>query len=157
MTHIAEIYKKMDRFLGGRWLFTKIVCFRAPYFKSIRPMILDVQNGKSKVKIQQRRSINNHLGTIHAIALCNLCELALGMVAEATVPKNLRWIPKGMSVRYLKKATGSIIANCEILEEDLKIGDNDIDVYLTNNDGVVVMDAKITLYLSNNKKHLQML
>jgi acyl-coenzyme A thioesterase PaaI-like protein len=52
----------------------------------------------------------NHLRTVHAIAMCNAAEMAMGMLMEATVPATHRWIPKAMSVQYLNKATTSLRA-----------------------------------------------
>jgi len=52
----------------------------------------------------------NHIGTVHAIAMCNMAELAGGTMTEVTVPATHRWIPKGMTVEYLKKAETDLIA-----------------------------------------------
>jgi hypothetical protein len=52
--------------------------------------------------------VHNHIGTVHAIALCNLAELTAGVMTDASLPKGMRWIPKGMTVQYLKKATGTL-------------------------------------------------
>ena len=52
--------------------------------------------------------MHNHLGTVHAIALCNLAELSAGVMTDAAIPPDMRWIPKGMSVDYLKKAVGTL-------------------------------------------------
>lgn len=35
--------------------------------------------------------------------MCNMAELAGGTMTEVTVPSTHRWIPKGMTVEYLKK------------------------------------------------------
>jgi hypothetical protein len=69
--------------------------------------------------MKQRWSVQNHIKTVHAIAVCNLVEMNMGLVAEATIPDNLRWIPKGMDVQYLKKATGKLIATTDV--DPLKI------------------------------------
>ena len=58
--------------------------------------------------------MQNHIKTVHAIAVCNLVEMAMGLTAEATIPPHLRWLPKGMDVKYLKKATGKLTATCDI-------------------------------------------
>lgn len=34
--------------------------------------------------------------------MCNMAELAGGTMTEVTVPSTHRWIPKGMTVEYLK-------------------------------------------------------
>ena len=60
--------------------------------------------------MQKHRAVLNHLGTVHAIAMCNMAELAGGTMTDATVPKTHRWIPKGMQVEYVKKATTDLVA-----------------------------------------------
>lgn len=46
----------------------------------------------------QRWSVQNHIKTVHAIAVCNLIEMTMGLIAEATIPSHLRWLPMGMDV-----------------------------------------------------------
>ena len=58
----------------------------------------------------KRREVLNHIGTVHAIALCNAAELAAGTMTDASIAKGHRWIPKGMTVEYLAKADGDIRA-----------------------------------------------
>jgi hypothetical protein len=43
----------------------------------------------------QRWSVQNHIKTVHAIAVCNLVEMSMGLVAEASIPAHLRWLPMG--------------------------------------------------------------
>lgn len=51
----------------------------------------------------------NHIGTVHAIAMCNMAELAGGTMTEVTVPSTHRWIPKGMTVEYLKRQKQTLL------------------------------------------------
>lgn len=85
-------------------MFTHAVCMRAPYFGSIHPHVQELRPGYCEVRTGNGRSVHNHLGTFHAIAMCNMAELAMGMLAEATVPDSHRWIPIGMTVEYVAKA-----------------------------------------------------
>ena len=57
--------------------------------------------------------MHNHIGTVHAIALCNGLEAAMGALAESTIPRDRRWIPKGMEVAYTAKATTDITCIAE--------------------------------------------
>lgn len=66
-------------------------------------MFEDLKPGYCAVSIKKHRAVLNHLGTVHAIAMCNMAELAGGTMTDATVPKTHRWIPKGMQVEYVKK------------------------------------------------------
>jgi acyl-coenzyme A thioesterase PaaI-like protein len=100
---LLSLFKKMSPFPGGKWLFSRMVCFKAPYFGSIRPLFTQVQTGLTTVTFRKRRAVTNHIGTVHAIAMANAAELAAGTMMEATLPRHMRWIPKGMDIQYLKK------------------------------------------------------
>lgn len=107
---ILKLFKKFSRWPAGNWLFSRLVCFKAPYFSTIRPRITVLEAGRCIATMRDRRAVHNHLGTVHAIALCNLAELVGGLMTDATIPASMRWIPKGMTVQYLKKAKGTMQA-----------------------------------------------
>ena len=60
----------------ARWLISTAVCFKAPYFWSIRPSFLLLEPGRVEVWVPKRRAVTNHINTVHAIAMCNAAELA---------------------------------------------------------------------------------
>ena len=60
--------------------------------------------------MRKRRAVQNHIGTVHAIAMCNLAEIAAGTMTEISIPASMRWLPKGMQVEYLKKADSDVEA-----------------------------------------------
>lgn len=107
------LFQKLSRLPLGRQLFSKAVCLKAPYFASIRPRVDKLRPGYGEVSIRNRRAVHNHLGTVHAIAMCNMAELAGGLTTDVTVPTSHRWIPKGMEVAYLKKAETDLIATAQ--------------------------------------------
>lgn len=99
------LWTRCSRLPFGKWLFSTVVGFKAPYFRSIKARIDHMAPGRVEVRLRKRWSVQNHIGTVHAIAICNLAELAAGTLSEVTVPPAThRWIPKGMTVEYLKKA-----------------------------------------------------
>ena len=108
--NVLSAYRRMARWPAGRWLFSRLVCWKAPYFASIAPRIEDLAPGRGVATLRHRRAVSNHLGTVHAIALCNLAEFIGGLTCEASIPGSMRWIPKGMSVAYLRKASGTMRA-----------------------------------------------
>ena len=107
---VLDLYQRLAPKPGGRWLFSKLVCRQAPYFASITPRIESLEPGRGIASIAHRRKVSNHLGTVHAIALCNLAEFVGGLTCEVSIPHGMRWIPKGMDVKYLKKAVGRMRA-----------------------------------------------
>lgn len=133
----------------GRWLYSRLICWQAPYFSSIRPRIELLEAGRCVVRLRQRRAIQNHIGTVHAIALCNAAELAGGLATDATIPDSMRWIPKGMSVRYLKKALGELRATANV--PAIAAGppqELHALVEVRNGAGEIVFDADITMWVS---------
>lgn len=96
--------------LVGDALFSRAMRVAAPYFLTIPATVESAEPGRATARMPDRPWVHNHLGTVHAIALCNLAELTMGVVAEATVPTSHRWIPKGMTVAYKAKARGTMHA-----------------------------------------------
>ncbi|MGQ0800033.1 MAG: hotdog fold domain-containing protein [Pseudomarimonas sp.] len=103
-------YRRLAKLPAGGWLFSRLVCWKAPYFGSIRPRVLTLEPDRCVIEIDHRRQVQNHIGTVHAIALCNLAEMVAGLCSEASLPVSMRWIPKGMEVEYLAKANGRMRA-----------------------------------------------
>lgn len=110
MNQALSLYRRLVHLPGGRWLYGRLICFKAPYFATIAPQFRALEPGRCEVVIRDRRRVHNHIGTVHAIALCNAAELTAGMMTDVTIPSSMRWIPKGMTVEYLAKATGTLVA-----------------------------------------------
>lgn len=151
MSNLHAAFRKLSLVPFGRHIVSKVVTLNAPYFSTIRPLILDMGPGRCTIRMKDRRAVHNHIGTVNAIAMCNLCELTMGMALHPTMPAGLRWIPRGMKVRYLKKARGTLIGRCVFEPESIKEGDIDFLVTVSDASGDVVMDAVITVLISRQK------
>jgi acyl-coenzyme A thioesterase PaaI-like protein len=93
----------------------------------------------------------NHLGTVHAIAQCNLAEFAMGAVAEATVPSAThRWIPRGMSVEYLAKARGTLRAEATLTLPAALADQQElpVDITITDAAGKAVSRVEIRIWVT---------
>ena len=110
MSAALKLWQRLSRWPAGRWLYGRLICFKAPYFATIAPRFVALEPGRCEIALRDRRRVHNHLGTVHAIALCNLAELCGGMMTDASIPAGMRWIPKGMTVEYLAKARGTLRA-----------------------------------------------
>ncbi|MAA74967.1 MAG: DUF4442 domain-containing protein [Salinisphaeraceae bacterium] len=146
-------FRRVARLPGGKRAFSRAVCLRAPYFASISPVIQTVEPGHVVVFLRKRRAVQNHIGTVHAIAMCNACELAGGLATEVGIPSGLRWIPKGMTVEYLAKATTDLTATACIDSAAIpdRGGELAVPVVVTDTDGQIVMQADITMWLSEKR------
>ena len=148
---ILDLYRRMTRWPAGHWLFSRAVCFKAPYFSSIRPRIELLEPGRCIASLRHRRAVTNHIGTVHAIALCNLAELTGGLALDAALPPSMRWIPKGMTVEYLRKAVGPMRAVATptrpAIESDAGY-ELPVDVAVTDPAGHTVFHARIAMWVS---------
>ncbi len=102
-----------NRFGGsalGRKIFSYVLGRTAPYSGSIKAEVLSLTPGAVKVVLKDRRSVRNHLNSVHAIALANLGELASGLAMISAVPANTRAIVVNLDIEYIKKARGRLIA-----------------------------------------------
>jgi acyl-coenzyme A thioesterase PaaI-like protein len=137
----------------GAVLFSAGMCVRVPYFATVIPYVKTMEPGRCEVTAPKWFGIRNHLGTFHAIAACNLAEVAMGMLMEATVPTTHRWIPKGMDSRYLAKATTGLRAVAtfaELIDFDTLTEGRDlaVDVTITDRAGAEVVHCTITTWVT---------
>lgn len=140
-------WKRLSGLPGGRTAFSQAVCLRVPYFGSIHPHVQELRPGYCEVRAPNKRGVHNHLGTFHAIAMCNMAELAMGMLAEATVPDTHRWIPVGMTVEYLAKAKTDLraFASLDPVPSFESPVDVPVPVSVRDRDDQEVCRAKITI------------
>lgn len=140
--------------IAGKKIFSVAFSQKAPYFGSIRPTVTELRPNHAEVVIRDRRRVHNHIGTVHAIALCNGLEMAMGALAEVTVPADKRWIPKGMEVSYTAKASSDITCYAETAQEqwDTADGDLPVKVWGTRDDGTVVIEGVINLWVTPKKR-----
>lgn len=148
-------YRTLDRVpLVGRRAFSLAYQLAAPYFLTIPARIVDVEPGLGHARMAQTPWVRNHLGTVHAIALCNLAEYTMGAVAEATIPASHRWVPKAMSVEYLAKARGAMHATATLdlpdpLTDRLELP---VEVSVRDAGGTEVFTATITIWVTQREK-----
>ncbi|MFI8610759.1 hotdog fold domain-containing protein [Pseudomonas sp. NPDC077649] len=133
---------------AGPAQFNALIGQVAPYFASIAPQMVELRPGYAELTFPKRREVLNHIGTVHAIALCNAAELVAGSMTDASIPAGCRWIPKGMTVEYLAKADGDIraVADGSALDWS-QLGDIKVPVLAYVGDKPVFR-AEITMYVS---------
>src|SRR6187200_1146042 len=96
--NVLSLYRQVSRLPKGDRIFSRLFTLKAPYFGTVRPVFVELRPNYAELTIRKRRRVQNHIGTVHVIAICNGLEAAMGALAEASVPRTKRWIPKGMDV-----------------------------------------------------------
>lgn len=72
-----------------------------------------------------------------------------GLLAEATTPAGMRWLPKGMEVSYLAKSTTDLVCTAQTTEADWAAAPNvPVQVKATRGDGTVVVEGTIHLWVT---------
>lgn len=151
MPDTYALYRRLSTVPFGRSAFSVLFARKAPYFRTVRPQVRDVRPHRAEVVVPKRRAVENHLGTVHAIAVCNGLEAAMGLLAEATTPRTHRWIPKGMEVAYLAKSTTDLLCVAATEPGDWEVGaagDVPVRVSALRTDGTVVVEGVITIWVS---------
>ncbi len=149
---LLVLFRKLSRWPFGKLVFSQLFCMKAPYFGSISPRFQELEAGKCVGTMRKRHGVTNHIGSVHAIAMCNLAEAVAGLCIEASLPKQLRWIPKGMKVEYLKKAMSNLTATCLVDIAALKPGEQPVLVDVKDTDMQIVFRATIVMYISEKKR-----
>lgn len=153
MSQVLTMWNKVGALPLGPRVFSLLFAQKAPYFASIRPRFTVIEPHHAELVIPKRRGVQNHLGTVHAIALCNGLEAAMGALAEATIPADKRWIPKGMEVAYTAKATSDITCIAETDAEQWEAipdagAELPVRVRGVRDDGTVVVEGTIRLWVT---------
>lgn len=144
-TRLLSLWRRLSPLPGGQWLFAMLFSRMVPYSGSVGPRIRHLEPGHARVEIPDRRSNRQHLGSVHAIALMNVAEMASGLAMMSGLPDGIRGIVTDISIAYLKKARGTITAVSRVTVPTVT-SDQDFEVIseCLDREQVVVARAKVT-------------
>jgi acyl-coenzyme A thioesterase PaaI-like protein len=154
MPQVLDLWKKTSALPQGKRIFSFLFAQKAPYFATIHPRFVEIAPNYAELVIPKRRRVHNHIKTVHAIALCNGLEAAMGALAEATIPAHKRWIPKAMEVAYTAKADSDVTCTAETDAAQWTSDDPDLPVRVrgVRADGEVVIEGVIRLWVTDRKR-----
>lgn len=93
------------------------------------------------VTLRNRKPVQNHIGSVHAVANALLAESATGFVVGMNVPDSAVPVIKSMHLDYVKRARGDMRAEATLTEEQIaqirsvEKGEVIVPVALTDEDG----------------------
>jgi acyl-coenzyme A thioesterase PaaI-like protein len=142
---ILAQWRRLSGLPGGQWLFSKLLGWMVPYSGSVSPRVLVLEPGHARVRIVERRALRQHLGSVHAIALMNVAEMASGLAMMGALPPGMRGIVTKIGIEYFKKARGVLTAEsrCSVAP-DLAPGEYDFISEVKDAANDVVARATVT-------------
>ena len=149
---LRKAWQTLAPWPGGKWLFSRLVDWMAPYTGSIRARVEELAAGYCRNSLRERRALRNPFRSVHAVALLNLAEEASGLATLYALPDDVRGIITHLAIEYRKKARGTITAECRTAPPtDLPAGEavpHVAEITLTDRAGDVVAVAHATWTLS---------
>lgn len=150
---VREAWDRLAKVPGGKTIFSAMIGRAAPYTGTIGARVIELQHLRSKVVLEDRPAVRNHLRCVHAIALANLAELTGNVALAYSMPDDARFIVAGMSIEYLKKARGRITATCACPPvESSERREYAVPVEMLNEAGEVVATASLRTLVGPKKR-----
>ena len=141
---ILHWWGRLSRWPGGSRLFSIGLGLVVPYTGTVRPRVIELSAGHSRVRMRDRRRVRNHLRSIHAIALVNIAEVTSGLAMLCALPSGSRGIVTDLSIRYVKKARGTLEATCDCtVEASNEERELDVESTVRDESGDVVAVATV--------------
>ena len=146
---LFSAWQRLAPLPGGRWLFSKLLGWAAPYTGSIGARVELLEPGHVRVSLRDRRAVRQHLGSIHAVALVNLAEVTSGLAMLSAAGPGVRGIVTALRIQYHKKARGRLVAeSLATLPPVTEPTDADVTATITDAVGDVVAVATATWRLA---------
>ena len=82
---LLRVSNKLSAIPGGHYILSRIIAWKIPYSATIGARIVVLEPGYARLILKDKRSIRNHLNSIHAVALTNLGELTSGLALNTAL------------------------------------------------------------------------
>ena len=98
-----------------------------PFFGTAGIRIDELSHSQVVIKITNHRSVQNHIGTIHAAAMALLAESATGILMGMNVSDDKYLVTKSLHVDFQKKVNGALRAVATLSLEQVQSAQRDAE------------------------------
>ncbi|MBV1910201.1 MAG: DUF4442 domain-containing protein [Kangiellaceae bacterium] len=118
---LAKIVDKLQK--KPRWLRYRLLSFAlgktVKFVGTAGVKCVELSQQKSVFRIENKKKVRNHIGTLHAAASALVAETATGMALGMHIPDDKVPVIKSMQVDYVKRTTGGLTAVAQLTEEQI--------------------------------------
>jgi acyl-coenzyme A thioesterase PaaI-like protein len=141
---LLALWRRLAPLPGGRRLFGWLIGWAIPYSGTIGARIRLLEPGHCILLLRDRRPVRNHLRSIHAVAITNAGELASGLAMTTGLSPGTRAIVITLATEYAKKARGTIVVECRVVDPPRPAAPMDVEVHSTLTDAAGDLVARVT-------------
>ena len=146
---LLALWRRLSVHPAGAWIFSRLLGRKVPYSGTLGARVVRLDAGHAVVSLRDRRHVRNHLGSVHAIALANLGELASGLATLTSLPPGVRGIVTDIRVEYLKKARGRLTAETRVEMPPIRsVVDQEVLADIRDGEGALVARVHATWRLA---------
>ena len=136
----VESANRLPMWLSRR-LITWMFRFKVKLAGTANIEILSTNYTSASLRLQNKRSVQNHIGSVHAAGMALLAESASGFLVGINLPENKLPLLKSMHLQYVKRATGDLLAVSKLSAEQITLmqsepkGEVNVNVQVTDVNG----------------------
>jgi len=125
------------------FLLTTLFTSKVKFAGTTGVKIEKVTQQQTILSLKNKKSVQNHIGGVHAIAAALLAESATGIVFGMNVPDDRVPLLKSMTIEYQRRMQGSLRAVANLTTEQISMikrqekGDMTVPVTITDDSGQI--------------------
>ena len=163
LTKLVQATNKLPQSIRTRILsaaFGRVV----PMVGAAKIRYITINHQEVIVKIENHKSIQNHIGQVHACAMALIAETATGFVTAMNVPDHCIVLIKSLNVQFKTPSQGSMQAHAQLTAEQQQLmqttdkGETLVSVIVTDESGQSPIECEMIWawvaksYLKKQKK-----
>ncbi|NHB58795.1 DUF4442 domain-containing protein [Acinetobacter sp. 194] len=140
---LSKLVKATSKFPKGirSTVLSKVFGRVVPMVGTAKIRYLEVSHSKVVVKLENHKTMQNHIGQVHACAMALIAETATGFVTGMNVPDSSIVLIKSLHVDFKRPSKGALTATATLTDEQINAmqhsdkGETLVNVIVTDESG----------------------